>query len=94
MYLTKATETFVVSALDQNGQPFEGDLSTVTVTSDQPGFVGASLSPFANGNATLTLTQGTPGIANITIGNGTIFAGEQVESYVPELAKLEIGPAS
>ena len=89
--LTKATDSQTVTALDQNGHPYLGDLSSTTVTVDQPGFVGASLSAFVDGVATLTLTQGSPGTANVTITNGAITVTESVESYTPVLTSFQVG---
>lgn len=94
MFLKEPTTNQTITALDQNGQPFEGDLSAVTVTSDQPGYVGATLSAFVNGIATLTLVQGTPGTANVTITAGTVSVTESVKSYTPVLTTLELGAAS
>ncbi len=94
MYLSKATTTQTVTAVDQNGRPFQGDLSGVTVASDQPSFVGAALSAFADGVATLTLTRGDAGSANITIADGAVSVSEAVESYTPVLASFELGAAN
>jgi hypothetical protein len=95
MFLKQPSTAATVTALDQFGQPFEGDLSAVSVTSDQPGVVGATpLSPFVKGVATLTLVQGTPGTANLTVSDGKVITVEPVKSYEPVLTTLEINAAS
>lgn len=93
--LTKPTETQTVTARDQRGNVFTGDVGSVSVTNDHPEFVGASLSAFANGVASLTLTQGAEGVANIAVTNGVVSSpAEVVDSYVPVLAAFQIGDAA
>ncbi|GEM_PF-5135934 len=93
-YLTTAAETVIVTALDQNGRPFLGEVPNVSVSSDQPGVVNVSGGTFTNGTANLVLTQESEGTANITIVAGGISQTEQVSAYQPVLTSLQIGAAS
>ena len=93
-YLNAASTSFPVQALDQYGHLFLGDLSSVTVVSDTPANVAASLSSFADGEATLTLTQaGGEGTAKVTVTDGTVSSSIDVLSYTPVLTSFDIGAA-
>lgn len=92
--LNTPSTTFSVTALDQYGQPYTGDMSGLTVTSSDTANVTASISPFIGSEATLTLAQaGGEGHATITLTDGTITAAMDVNSYVPVLTTLSIGAA-
>jgi hypothetical protein len=94
-FLTTSNDTATIRALDQKGRPFTGDVSDVSVSSDQPGIVGVpSTVTFSNGVASLVLTQVSGGTANITIVGGGVSQTEQVEAYSPTLTTLQFDAAA
>lgn len=93
-YLSTSTTDFTVTAVDQYGFPYTGaDLSDAGVSTDNPANVGATLTPFVDGVATLTLTQnGGEGSANVAITDAAIAYSMVVESYVPVLTGFTVEP--
>ena len=90
MLLKSNSQSFTITALDQDGQPFEDDLSAITVSSDHPEFVSVSIGEFKNGVASGTLTKVADGSANINVTYGGVSTTEVVEAYTPVLTTLTI----
>lgn len=94
-YLTNPTDTAIVTALDQKGRVFTGRVSSVSLSSDQPGVVGVpSTATFSNGVASISLTQLSEGTANITIAADGVSQAEQIEAYTPALTTLQFETAA
>lgn len=90
-YLTAEPIVGTVTALDQEGRPFLGDLGGVVVSSSS-GAVVPVLGPWENGVASLTLTRSGDGDATVSVAapGGAVTANADVRAYTPQLTSFSI----
>ena len=101
-YLNAASTNEIVQLVDQYGFDFTTDASgnafagVVTATPDNSAIAGSTIGAFGtNGQAALTLTQGTPGDTNVTIASaGLTSLVLPIISYVPVASGFRILPST